>query len=178
MLNNFKNNRQTMIIIFITCLLTIPSLSYASSMFDDFKSGEFGNILEKREIRNWNEVNKNKITFDNSKLGCSGYKNKYERPKDCMFSSTITNNSDEYISYVVVKIEFMNKTTEKVIVEKKETFKMPIIPTATKEIKVYFDNSNFKQIPEQLVDNWAWNFEFLGAIPQDMTFSSSDYNWL
>lgn len=159
-------------------LLTIPSLSYSSSMFDDFKTGEFSSILEKKKIRNWNELNKDKIEFDNSKLGCGGYKGEYDQPKDCVFSSKITNNSDKVISYIVVNIIISNKKTNNVVVEKKETFNVSIIPTATKEIVVYFNNSNFKQVPKQLANNWTWDFKYIGSIPENMTFYTPDYNWL
>lgn len=184
MKNNFNKISITMIILF--CIsFTAGSLFYPSNFFDDLKSGDFKYILKKKKIREWNNENKNKISFDKSRLMCSGHKNDdllNPVTKDCEFGSIIKNNSDKFISYVVVKIKFINKNN-KVVFEDKESLEVSVVPTASKQVIAYFDNKKFRQISKQLKGSWSWKLEFIGAVPEDMTFGfkpsgDPDYNWL
>lgn len=158
-------------------VLVCPTFSSAS-IFDEILAGDIEHVLDKREIRKWNQKNKNLVSMENERMGCSGYKQDY-LSKDCRFSSELSNNSNKYISHIVVNIMIFNKSTNTIVAESKETFSVSIVPTVTKSIIVFFNNNLFGEAYKQLGDNYSWNYELIGCIPKDMTFDYSDnYNWL
>jgi hypothetical protein len=191
------------ILVFCLCvLLTFVTSSYSSAaLLDDItSSSNVTEMLNKRKIRKWNEDNMRKFKMDdNATLSCSdrsevresifskinsGLSDKkfYEVNSDCHFSGKLTNNTKDYIAYVVVNIKIFNKSTKTLVVQKKETFEISVMPTVTQEIGASFNNSIFGKASDQLGDNYSWDFEIVGCVPKDMAFGvffgQAEYNWL
>jgi hypothetical protein len=146
-------------------------------MFDDIMSGDIEHVLDKRKIRKWNKSNSNKFKMGGEeRMGCNGNSTGY-MPKNCGFRAELTNNTKEYIAYVVVNIKIFNKVTT--VVQAKETFSVSVVPTVTQKIEILFNNDLLEAAYKQLGDNYSWNYELVGCVPKNMAFGySDDYNWL
>lgn len=172
--------------IFIT---TYAPYSYAS-MFDDLMSGEVEHVLDKRKIRKWNNQNKNKYKIGgDERMSCGGYTIGVEQffgqniggeQLDCVFKAEFTNNTPAYITHIVVNIKILNKATNTIVVQEKETFEVSVMPTVTQKLQLYFKNSLFKEAYKQLGENYSWNYELVGCVPKDLAYFTypREYNWL
>ena len=141
-----------------------------------------------KNIREWNKNNRNNFKMDeDAGMCCPGFpmewlpnENRYTNPHDCYFTAKFTNNTTEYITYIVVNIKFFNKTTNTLVVQKKETFSVSLMPTITQNIQIYFENNLFKKAYKQLGDKFSWNYELIGCVPKDLAYYTypQEYNWL
>ena len=162
------------------CLfLIITSASYSfTSVFDDIISGDIAHVLDKRKIRKWNKSNWNKFKVGgNERMGCAGNETGY-KPKNCGFRAELTNNTKNYITYVVVNIKIYNKTTNTLVVQAKETFSVSVMPTVTQKIEAIFNNDLLEAAYKQLGKNYSWNYGLIGCVPKNLEYYSNDYNWL
>ncbi|SMD01624.1 hypothetical protein SAMN02746065_12116 [Desulfocicer vacuolatum DSM 3385] len=180
-----KKNTVSICLCFFLIATYVPYSS--ASMFDDITSGDIAHVLDKRKIRKWNQENRKKYKMGEEKMGCPGFpmewlpkEGRYTTPHDCYFTAKFTNNTSEYITYIIVNIKFFNKTTNTLVVQKKETLPISVMPTVTKTIQVYFDNDLFLKAYKQLGDDFSWNYELIGCLPKDLAYFTYpyEYNWL
>ena len=162
--------KQAIKIILFMFIFNSSYLSHAS-MFDDIVSGG-GHVLDNHKIRKWSQKNLHKILLSNERMRCgTGFLS-----DECTFSVGITNNSRKYLSYIVVKIKIINKTTNTIVAEGKERFSVSVVPTVTKKITERFANSIFNEAYSQLGDNYSWNYDLIGLIPKELVYLELDYN--
>ncbi|MDY0281144.1 MAG: hypothetical protein RBR35_11355 [Salinivirgaceae bacterium] len=176
------------------CLCFVLIATYApyssASMFDDIISGDIEHVLDKRKIRKWNQENRKKYKMSgDERMGCGGYtiggeqiygKNFGGTQMDCVFKAEFTNNTTEYITHIVVNFKILNKATNTLVVQEKETIEVSAMPTVTQKLQVYFNNHLFKEAYKQLGESYSWNYELVGCVPKDLAYFTypPDYNWL
>ncbi len=183
-----KNNTVSICLCFL--LITAYAPYSSASMFDDIMSGDIENVLDKRKIRKWNQENRKKYKMGgDERMGCGGYTIRGhhisgiyvgDTQMDCRFQSEFTNNTTEYITYIIVNIKIFNKATKTLVLQEKETLEVSVMPTVTQKLQVYFNNNLFKEAYKQLGENYSWNYELVGCVPKDLAYFTypPDYNWL
>ena len=164
--------------------------SFFSNVFDDLTSSGSGNVFERKKIRELNAENKGKFTIiGNEGLWCSKSRAKSRdkslaelEKKDCSFSAKLINKTNAHITALVINIKIFNKSTSTSVMQKKVTLPISIIPTVQKKINVHFYADLIKKAYLQLGDDFSWNYNLVGAVPEDLDIGSKyltvDYGWL
>ena len=80
----------------------------------------------------------------------------------------------------MLNIKIYNEATGVIVVQKKETLEVLVVPTVSKSFEASFSNFSFRDAKEQLGDNFSWSYNLIGCVPKDLAYSTcpSEYNWL
>jgi hypothetical protein len=166
--------KSTVFSYFFIFMSVIISPSSTASLFDDFTSGEFKSMFKKIEIGRWSKANKANVKISRARFVC---------PFDpCVMTGKLTNNTDEFLSQIVVEFKIYNKLTKKLVIKSRELLSISIMPTVSKSFRIGVNNALLAVAYEQLGDNYSSNYELIGVIPEEMriTYSRRDeeFSWL
>lgn len=155
----------------LACLLF--TFSAQASFFDDLVDGDFDAIAGKVKIRAWNDANKEKFSIVDAKFGCGGFDGlggDFEMwgTYDCRMTGSLVNNTNDYIKAVVVNISFYNKQAQSLVLEQQRVIYAKVVPTVSAEFEDLFDSDKLSLAYRQLGENYSWNFEIVGAVPNEM----------
>tara|TARA_R110002072_G_scaffold302254_2_gene484467 strand:+ start:4027 stop:4656 length:630 start_codon:yes stop_codon:yes gene_type:complete len=169
--------------VFLGLIITQATLVHAGGVFGDIFSGDFDSATGRIELASWNRSNLEHVHLSNERLGCAGdYEATYTYTfgttiksggKDCSVSFDLKNDSDDIIKALVLEVTFLNKSSGKVAITEKITVWAKVIPGGEVQVSRSFDNSDLALAYRQLGEEYSWNYELVGAVPQD-----GDPKWL
>ena len=159
---------------FFIFMSIIISPSSTASLFDDFTSGEFKSMFKKIEIGDWSKANKGNVKMSEERFGCGSV--------PCVMTGKLTNNTDEFLSQIVIEFKIYNKLTKKLVIKSRELLPISIMPTVSKSFSIKVNNALLAVAYEQLGDNYSWNYELIGVIPEEMSINyyrrDEEFSWL
>jgi hypothetical protein len=136
----------------LICLLMVSSAK--ASFFDDLLEGK---IFDESDLRGWNTRNSMTYKLTDTRLGCSS--------NGCNFTGTLTNNTNDIIEALALKIMISNGDTKKTVLEEQVFVSTVAVPSVSVEIDFWFNNDRMALAYEQLGDKFQWNRTILGAVP-------------
>lgn len=83
-------------------------------------------------------------------------------------NGSLLNNTNDIIIAVVIKIQFYNKQTQTLVIEKEQVIAVSAVPSVSVKFVYYFNNRDLSLAYKQLGDQYSWNFEIVGAVPNEM----------
>jgi len=176
----------------VTALFVVPnSHTQGSSFFGDLMSQGIDGAAERKKIREWYKLNKNKLVIiDGSEsLNCKKIKSNTRFDSySCNFRAKLINNTDNQLNGLILKIKAYNKAQNNYIVtDEIVALDISIYPTVKKSINIKFPSYSIAEAQSQLGKNFTWNYDLVAYLPKHLYIDSKlrkytkmrdGYGWL
>lgn len=166
--------KSTVLSCFFVLMSVASSPNSIASLFDDLVGGEYKSMFQKIEMGNWSKRNTGNIKISEARFGCASV--------PCVMTGNLTNNTAKFLSQVVIEFKIYNKKTNALVIKSRELLFISVMPTVNKPFSAKVDNALLAVAYEQLGDDFSWNYELVGVIPEEMRINhhrrDEEFSWL